>query len=103
MYTISGVGCQGRSIGEGGRAVENRYRVWIVRYQGWPPERWDAIPAGSNAVEPAERGTMTIRKARHYVEAFNRAAQKGPKKIWAVALPVSIRYVGDPQPGQVLP
>ncbi len=79
-----------------------RHRVWIVRYEGWRPGTWHDIPAGAIAVEPAERGTMTTRQARRYVEAFNRAAQNGPRKTWAVALPVTIRYVGDPQPGEAL-
>jgi hypothetical protein len=80
-----------------------RYRVWIVRYQGWRPNNWCDAPAGAIALEPAERGTMTVGQARRYVEAFNRAAQSGPQRIWAVALPVAIRYEGDPKPGEALP
>ena len=79
-----------------------RYRVWIVRYQGCPPEAWHNIPADAIAVEPAERGTLTARQTRHYVQAFNRAARTGSQKIWAVAVPVALHYVGDPQPGEPL-
>lgn len=79
-----------------------RHRVWIVRYRGQPPGGWWDTPPGALAVEPAEQGTMTVRQARRYIEAFNRAAQSGPLKIWAVALPVSIRYVGDPRPGEAI-
>ena len=82
--------------------MANRYRVWMVRYQRWQPDGWHDVPADATAVEPAERGTMSIRQARRYVEAFNRAAHGGPQKIWAVALPVAVRYVGDPQPGEPL-
>jgi hypothetical protein len=82
--------------------VGTRYRVWIVRYEGGRPGGWRDVPPGAIAIEPAERGTMTARQARRYVEAFNRAAQDGPQKNWAVALPVSIRYVGDPRPGEPL-
>jgi hypothetical protein len=82
--------------------VGTRYRVWIVRYEGWRPEAWHDVPAGAIAVEPAERRAMTIRQARRYVEAFNRAVGSGPRKIWAVALPVAIHYVGDPQPGEAI-
>ena len=63
---------------------------------------WHDVPAGAIAVEPAERGTMSARQARRYVEAFNRAVQERPQKIWAVALPVAVRYVGDPQPGDAV-
>jgi hypothetical protein len=79
-----------------------RYRVWIVRYEGWLPGAWHDVPPGAIAVEPAERGTMPARRARRYVEAFNRAAESGPRKIWAVALPVAVRYMGDPEPGETL-
>ncbi len=92
---------KGKLASRGG-VVENRRRVWIVQYDGPRPDTLEHIPAGATAVEPAERGTMTPRQAREYVEAFNRAAQNGSRKIWAVALPVSVRYVGDPQPGQAL-
>ena len=79
-----------------------RYRVWIVRYEGWRPVAWHDLPPGAIAIEPAERGTMTPRKARQYVEAFNRVAQAGSRKIWAVAVPIAVHYVGDPQPGETL-
>jgi hypothetical protein len=82
--------------------VETRNRVWIVRYEGRRPDQWGDMPADAIAVEPAERRTMTARQARRYVEAFNRAAQSGSRKIWAIALPVTIRYVGDPQPGEAI-
>ena len=45
---------------------------------------------------------MTARKARRYVEAFNRSALGGVRKVWAVALPVRIRYEGDPRPGELV-
>ena len=79
-----------------------RYRVWIVRYRGDRPNAWRDVPLGATAVEPAERGTMSARQARQYVETFNRAAARGPQKICCVAVPVSLRYVGDPQPGEAL-
>jgi hypothetical protein len=82
--------------------VESRYRVWIVRYEGGRPDSWCDVPPGAIAIEPAERGTMAARRARRYVQAFNRAAQEGRQKKWAVALPVTIHYVGDPRPGEPL-
>ncbi len=83
-------------------AVGARYRVWIVRYEGCQPGAWCDVPAGAIAVEPAEGGTMTVRRARRYVEAFNRTIESSPQKIWAVALQVRIRYVGDAERGRTL-
>jgi len=66
----------------------DRFRVWIVAYEGAAPTDWRSVPPGAIAVSPAERGTMSARRAGVYVEAFNRAAAAGPAKRWAVALPV---------------
>ena len=52
--------------------MTGRYRVWIVRYESRQPDTWHAVPPGAIAVEPAERGTM------------------------------SVRYLGDPQPGETV-
>jgi hypothetical protein len=83
-------------------ASKNRYRVWIVRYEGPAPRHWLDVPPGAVAVEPAENRAMTARQARHYIESFNREVCKGVRKIWTVAVPVTIRYEGDPQPGRVI-
>jgi hypothetical protein len=85
-----------------GHTMGNRCRVWIVRYEGTPPADWHDTPAGAVAIEPAEERTMTARRASRYVEAFNRAVCHGTRKIWAVALPVAIRYEGDARPGEQL-
>jgi hypothetical protein len=82
--------------------VGTRYRAWIVRYEGRRPGAWCDVPAGAIAIEPAEKGTMTAGQAQRYVEAFNRAIASSPRKIWAVALPVSILYVGDAEAGRTL-
>jgi hypothetical protein len=83
-------------------AVETRRRVWIVRYEGDSPPNWCGVPPRAIAQEPAERRTMTCRQANRYVEAFNRAAVAGRRKVWAVALPVTVSYEGDPKPGDIL-
>jgi hypothetical protein len=77
-------------------------RVWIVRYEGSPPNCWHDVPAGAVAVEPAEGQAMSARRARRYVEAFNRSALGGAQKVWAVAVPVRICYEGDARPGECL-
>ena len=85
-----------------GQSPEIRCRVWIVRYEGAPPIAWHEIPTGAVAIEPAEGRTMTARRAHRYVEAFNRAVLGGNRRVWAVALPVTIRYEGDARPGERL-
>jgi hypothetical protein len=79
-----------------------RFRVWITRYRKWRPQDFRAVPPEAVALEPAEDGTMSAPEAIGYVEAFNRAALRQRRKVWAVVLPVHLRYEGDPQPGAVL-
>ena len=79
-----------------------RFRVWVAVYRDWQPGHDRDIPPRSTALEPAEPGTMTARQARRYVGAFNRTALACRKKIWAVALPVTVSYGGDTQPGAPL-
>jgi len=76
--------------------------VWIAAYQDWQPAGCQDMPPQAVALEPAEEGTMSARQARRYVLAFNRVALSQGRGLWAVALPVALRYEGDPQPGQVL-
>jgi hypothetical protein len=83
--------------------AESRCRVWIVRYEGAPPSAWHDAPRGAVAIEPAEEQPMPARRAARYVEAFNRAVVRGTQRVWAVAVPVTIRYEGDPHPGKPLP
>jgi len=45
---------------------------------------------------------MLAWQATRYVEAFNRAALREDRKIWAVAILITVRYDGEPQPGQLL-
>ena len=80
----------------------NRFRVWIARYEQGRPGDCGGVPPGAVAVEPAEEGTMSGEEAAVYVEAFNRAAYGRSGKLRAVALPVVVRYHGEPRPGQVI-
>ena len=66
----------------------------------WCGGTFGQTPPAAVAMEPAEEGTMSQSQAAVYVEAFNRAALGRRRKIWAIALPVTLRYEGDPRPGQ---
>ena len=41
-------------------------------------------------------------QAEAYVREFNRSAADGRREIWAVAVPVTVEYRGEPRPGQIL-
>jgi hypothetical protein len=76
--------------------------VWILRYEQWEPQSLHDQPPRAMAVEPAERGTMSARQAAVYVEAFNRAALDGRRRLWALAVPVMVRYEGEPRAGEIV-
>jgi len=79
-----------------------RYRIWITRQGENEGAARSADPPPAVALEPAEGGTMLAGRAARYVAAFNRAAAEHGRTVRAVALPVAVRYDGDPSPGQRL-
>jgi hypothetical protein len=95
-------------------SAPRQYRVWIVRYRGRPPRGPAETPPRCWALEPAEDQAMSAREAADYTAAFNgailagqgarhgRVPRRGPRKVWAVAVAVTLRYDGDLQPGQGL-
>jgi hypothetical protein len=85
-----------------GRGSYAQYRVWIARVSGWQPREFADVPPMAVALEPAEEGLMSARQAARYVQVFNRIVLRTGPKVWAIALPVAIRYQGDPVPGQRL-
>jgi hypothetical protein len=85
------------------RIQSNRqYRVWLVRSGRGSFGRLGAAPRRFVAVEPAEEGLMSASQASEYVAAYNAAALVGESGLWAIAVPVTIRYEGDLRPGRPL-
>lgn len=83
-------------------SVPALYRVWIVHFGDWAPQNYLQVPPVAVAQEPAESEAMLAPQAARYVEAFNRAALARRCKLWAVALPVAVRFEGEPRPGDTL-
>jgi hypothetical protein len=83
-------------------STRHQYRVWLCAFTDWEPRDSDDLPPSATAVEPAENGTMSALQAARYVQAFNARMMAVGRRLWAVAIPVSITYQGDPSPGQSL-
>ena len=80
------------------------FRVWMVGYRDWQPADCHDVPPEAEAIEPVEVGCLSRREAAEYVEQFNRTMLTQPARLWALAVPVEVRYVGDLLPGDtVLP
>ena len=90
---------------------KDRYRLWLVQCDiHWNPTRWDEVPSHALALEPVVDaalspvgdGCVSADQAAAYLEAFNQAMIAGDQRRWAVALPVEIRYDGEPSQGDDL-
>ena len=79
-----------------------QYRVWLCAVTNWEPRDSSDVPPFATAVEPAENGTMPADQAAKYVQSFNGRMMALGRRVWAVAIPVAIRYLGEPNPGQRL-
>jgi hypothetical protein len=78
------------------------FRVWITRFEKWQPAAWDELPPRATAVEPADNSAMSAREAVRFLEGFNRTMLARVAPIWAVAVPVTIRYEGDLRVGAMV-
>jgi hypothetical protein len=81
---------------------EPLFRVWIAGCTNWVPVRWDDVPPSASAVAlaPAEEGCLSAEMAREYLKGFNDPQLAQAKTLWAVALPIVLRYDGDAEAGQ---
>ena len=78
------------------------YQVWLVRYYGWQPARWNDLPPESVAIEPALPGLMTRQLAADYIKTYNEHKLCEADNQWAVAVPLTMHYVGQPLKTQVI-
>lgn len=77
------------------------YRLWIASCSAWHPSHWNEVPSRATAVEPVEDGLYSADEAAMFLEGFNGSmlCDTSPE-IWAVAVPVVIRYDGDARAGE---
>ncbi|HTU24138.1 MAG TPA: hypothetical protein VMF30_01995 [Pirellulales bacterium] len=84
-----------------------RYRIWIASYDDWHPADWHDVPPRAIALEPADLVALSAHQARSFLEGFNREMlqrqrRRQQQRLWAVAVPVIVRFEGDPQPGEAV-
>lgn len=68
------------------------FQVWIVAYQNWRPQNWTDVPPGAVAIEPAVPSLMPAREAIEFLHGFNRTMLRQPRNLWALPVPVAVRY-----------
>jgi hypothetical protein len=84
------------SIGMGSPQM---FRLWITTYANWRPAQWSDSPPTAIALEAVENALYSADEAALFLEGFNSAMLENSEPIWAVAVPVTVRYEGDAQPG----
>jgi hypothetical protein len=60
------------------------------------------VPPEARAIELIEEECLSASEAQIIVDSFNRQMLNRPDQVWAVAIPVSVRYEGDARPGAIV-
>lgn len=72
-----------------------QFRLWIATYENWRPSRWNESPPAAVALEAVEDGLYSEAEAALFLEGFNSSMLEYDAPIWAVAVPVAVRFEGD--------
>ncbi len=75
------------------------FRLWIATYSDWRPTRWNQTPPRATALELVEEALYCEAEAALFLQGFNTSMLGYEQPIWAVAVPITLRYEGDAQPG----
>ncbi|HEX4000633.1 MAG TPA: hypothetical protein VHX65_18945 [Pirellulales bacterium] len=78
------------------------FRIWVVRCEQWRPAAWDELPPHAVAIEAAEATPLSAGEAARFLEGFNGTMLTRRSRLWAIAVPVTIRYEGDLRTGQTV-
>jgi hypothetical protein len=78
------------------------YRIWIAGYDDWRPTDWRDVPPRAIALEPAEAAPLSAVQARAFLEGFNGQMLLERKRLWAVAVPVTVGYEGDARASEIV-
>lgn len=85
--------------GRGDHSHAAKAAWWGDDLADWRPARWSDLPPQATAVEPVEEKAYSADEAALFLEGFNSAMLASDRPIWAVAVPVVVRYEGDVVPG----
>jgi hypothetical protein len=84
------------SVRRGGAQM---FRLWITTYAGRRPTQWNQVPPRATALEVVEDTLYSAEEAALFLQGFNRVMLDYEQPIWAVAVPIAVRYEGDAQAG----
>jgi hypothetical protein len=76
------------------------YRVWVTHYRDWHPASWLDVPPVAVAIEPVSDATFSAEDAELFLQGFNSQLLQDTRGLWAVAVPITLRFEGDLHPGE---
>ena len=83
-------------------ASAQRYRIWIVKTQDWQASNWQDVPPLAIAISPADDAVFSAAEAEAFLDGFNSRMFELRRRLWAVAVPVEVRFEGDARAGQAI-
>lgn len=75
------------------------FRLWVAGYRDWHPMSWSDRPPLATAIEPLSEATYNAESAQLFLQGFNSQMLLSERGLWAVAVPVTLRFEGDLRPG----
>jgi hypothetical protein len=80
------------------------FRLWIVRCSNWQPTHWNQQPPRATVERLVDEAVYSAQEAALVLEGFNgwilqELDTARGACLWAVAVPVRIRYEGDLEAG----
>ena len=75
-------------------------RVWIAECHDWNPTDWSDMPRKAMAVQAASDTCVSVPDAARFVEGFNQEMLRRRMTLWAIAVPITIRFEQDLTPGE---
>jgi hypothetical protein len=85
--------------GRGDHSHAAKAAWWNDDLSDWHPSEWHQSPPRATALEPVDDALVSADEAALFIEGFNRAMLGDDRPIWAVAVPITLRYEGDAQAG----
>lgn len=85
--------------GRGDHSHAAKAAWWGHDFVDWHPARWNEAPPRATALEPLVDAAYSATEAALFLEGFNSAMLTSDRPLWAVAVPVVLRFEGDARPG----
>ncbi len=87
--------------GRGDHSHAAKAAWWSGDLSDWRPSAWNQAPPRATALEPVDDGLVSADEAALFLEGFNRSMLgECDRPIWAVAVPITVRYEGDAEVGE---